>query len=54
MPHERLQEFVIIDYSQETVILATITKEDREEIVGVGQYGIGQDVIVPRCVCCPG
>ena len=44
MPHERLQEFVIIDYTQETVILATITKEDKEEIVGVGQYGIGQDV----------
>ncbi len=44
MPHERLQEFVIIDYTQETVIMATIGKEDREEIVGVGQYGIGQDV----------
>jgi RimJ/RimL family protein N-acetyltransferase len=44
MPHERLQEFVIIDYTQETVIMATITKEDKEEIVGVGQYGIGQDV----------
>jgi len=40
MPHERLQEFVIIDYSRELVMLATITKEDKEEVVGLGQYSI--------------
>jgi acyl-CoA hydrolase/GNAT superfamily N-acetyltransferase len=44
IPHERLQEFVIIDYTQEMVILATTGDEDKEEVVGIGQYGIGQDV----------
>ena len=44
MPHERLQEFVIIDYTQELVILATRVTGDSEEVVGIGQYGIGQDV----------
>jgi RimJ/RimL family protein N-acetyltransferase len=43
MPHERLQEFVVIDYTQEMVILATAGSEEREEVVGIGQYGIGQD-----------
>jgi acyl-CoA hydrolase/GNAT superfamily N-acetyltransferase len=43
MPHERLQEFVVIDYTQETMILATTGDEDKEEVVGIGQYGIGQD-----------
>jgi acyl-CoA hydrolase/GNAT superfamily N-acetyltransferase len=40
MPHERLQEFVAIDYTKEMVILAVIQKEEREEVVGVGQFGI--------------
>ena len=40
MPHERLQEFVVIDYSSEIVILAVIQTEETEEIVGVGQYSI--------------
>jgi len=44
MPHERLQEFVVIDYTQELVILATVGKEENEEVIGIGQYGIGQDV----------
>jgi acyl-CoA hydrolase/GNAT superfamily N-acetyltransferase len=44
MPHERLQEFVVIDYTQELVILATRGTEDNEEVIGVGQFGIGQDV----------
>ncbi len=44
MPHERLQEFVVIDYSQEMVILATTGSEGQEKVVGIGQYGIGQDV----------
>lgn len=44
MPHERLQEFVVIDYTQEMVILATRGTEDNEEVIGIGQYGIGQDV----------
>ncbi len=44
MPHERLQEFVVIDYMQELVILAIRVSGDTEQVVGIGQYGIGQDV----------
>lgn len=40
IPHRQLQEFVIIDYTQEIVILATIKQEHKEIILGVGQYGI--------------
>ena len=40
MPHERLQEFVVIDYTAEMVILATVEQEGREIVVGVGQFGI--------------
>jgi acyl-CoA hydrolase/RimJ/RimL family protein N-acetyltransferase len=43
MPHERLQEFVIIDYSSEMVILAVTKKDEKEIVAGVGQYGINQD-----------
>jgi RimJ/RimL family protein N-acetyltransferase len=38
MPHERLQEFVVIDYSKEVSILATIFQGEKEVIVGIGQY----------------
>jgi len=44
MPHERLQEFAVIDYTQEMVIVATVGEQEKEEVVGVGQYGIGQDI----------
>ncbi len=40
MPHERLQEFVVIDYTAEMVILAVVTVDERDVVVGVGQYGI--------------
>ena len=41
MPHERLQEFVVIDYTKEIVILATVKDENnREKVIGVGQYSI--------------
>jgi acyl-CoA hydrolase/RimJ/RimL family protein N-acetyltransferase len=40
MPHERLQEFVIIDHTKEMVILATVRDEEAEKAVAVGQYGI--------------
>jgi RimJ/RimL family protein N-acetyltransferase len=43
MPHERLQEFVVIDYSKEIVILAMLDDPAQKEIIGVGQYGIQQD-----------
>ncbi|MFX0063036.1 MAG: GNAT family N-acetyltransferase [Candidatus Hermodarchaeota archaeon] len=43
MPHERLQEFVVIDYTRELVILATLEQPNKEEIVvGIGQYGIDE------------
>ncbi len=44
MPHERLQEFCVIDYTREVVILATTQQEELETVVGVGQYGIAEDM----------
>ncbi|HTY81836.1 MAG TPA: GNAT family N-acetyltransferase [Dehalococcoidales bacterium] len=38
MPHERLQEFVVIDYSKEISIVATIFQGEKEIIIGIGQY----------------
>lgn len=43
MPHERLQEFVVIDYTKEIVILAVAGSEETETVVGVGQYGIDEN-----------
>jgi acyl-CoA hydrolase/GNAT superfamily N-acetyltransferase len=42
MPHERLQEFVIIDYTKEMVILATVKEAEMEKVASVGQYGINE------------
>jgi len=42
MPHERLQEFVVIDYSKEMVILAIKEEGPREIVLGVGQYAIDE------------
>ena len=42
MPHERLQEFVVIDYTREMVILAVIGEPGQEKVIGVGQYGIDE------------
>jgi len=38
MPHERLQKFVIIDYTKEMVILALLEREGTGIVAGVGQY----------------
>jgi RimJ/RimL family protein N-acetyltransferase len=43
MPHERLQEFVIIDYTKEMAILATVRDGEKEEIAGLGQYTINAE-----------
>ena len=43
MPHERLQEFVIIDYSSEMVILAIADVDGIQTVVGVSQYGMEPD-----------
>jgi len=40
MPHERLQEFVVIDYTKEMIILAINKKDKKDEILGLGQYSI--------------
>jgi acyl-CoA hydrolase/RimJ/RimL family protein N-acetyltransferase len=40
MPHERLQDFVVIDYTKEMTILAVTGEEDHETVVGMGQYAI--------------
>lgn len=40
MPHERLQEFVIIDYTKKMTILAVVRQGKKEIIVGMGQYVI--------------
>jgi RimJ/RimL family protein N-acetyltransferase len=42
MPHERLQDFVVIDYTQEMIILAFVREGDKEELVGLGQYTINE------------
>ncbi|MBI5503029.1 MAG: GNAT family N-acetyltransferase [Deltaproteobacteria bacterium] len=40
MPHERLQEFVVIDYTKELTILAVLGDAEKETVVGIGQYAI--------------
>ncbi|GAB4445349.1 MAG: hypothetical protein Fur0044_41620 [Anaerolineae bacterium] len=41
MPHERLQEFAIVDYTQSMYILAIIKEgEEKENVIGIGQYTI--------------
>jgi len=40
MPHEFLQKLVVIDYTEKMALLATLRHEEKEEIVGVGRYGI--------------
>ncbi len=42
MPHARLQEFVVIDYTSSMVILATEGGPDHETVLGVGQYGVDE------------
>lgn len=38
MPHDRLQHFVVIDYTKEMVILAVLKEEEKETVIGMGQY----------------
>ncbi|MFQ5576334.1 MAG: GNAT family N-acetyltransferase, partial [Anaerolineae bacterium] len=41
VPHERLQQFAVVDYTRDMVILATLKNgEAIEEVVGIGQYSI--------------
>lgn len=43
MPHERLQDFAVIDYRKEMYILATTKEGEREIILGLGQYWIDEE-----------
>lgn len=43
MPHERLQEFVVIDYTKEMIILAVIEEGKKTEVAGIGEYYIEED-----------
>lgn len=38
MHHDRLQPFVVIDYTKEMVILAALQQQEKEMIVGMAQY----------------
>jgi acyl-CoA hydrolase/RimJ/RimL family protein N-acetyltransferase len=40
MPHERLQQFIAIDYTQQLVILAILSQGEKEIIIGIGQYAL--------------
>lgn len=43
MPHERLQGFVVIDYTKAMIILAVLQHKGKEEVIGLGQYDINED-----------
>jgi len=42
MHHDRIQSFVVIDYTGEMVILAVVQGEEKEQIVGMAQYTIDE------------
>jgi acyl-CoA hydrolase/GNAT superfamily N-acetyltransferase len=42
MPHEMLQRFAVVDYSEKMIILATLEQNERETILGLGQYEINR------------
>ena len=42
MPHERLQNFVIIDYTKELVLVVVMGDPTNQFIAAVGQYGIDE------------
>jgi acyl-CoA hydrolase/GNAT superfamily N-acetyltransferase len=45
MPHERLQDLVIIDYTREVAILVFMTHDEKKELIlGVGRYYIDPDM----------
>jgi len=45
MPHKRLQDFVVVDWSRKMEILAVIKEKEREKetIIGLGQYELNPD-----------
>jgi len=43
MPHERLQNFVVIDYTKEVVLVVIKGGESNQYVAAVGQYGIDEN-----------
>jgi acyl-CoA hydrolase/RimJ/RimL family protein N-acetyltransferase len=43
MPHQELQEIVVLDPTKGMAIVATTRKEAKEEVLGLAQYGIGEN-----------
>jgi len=43
MPHSRLQEFVIIDYTKQMSILAVIQEGEKEVAISLGQYLVDEE-----------
>ncbi len=43
MPHSRIQNFVAVDYSRDMVILALLTRGERETVIGLAQYSRNED-----------
>jgi acyl-CoA hydrolase/RimJ/RimL family protein N-acetyltransferase len=43
MPHSRLQEFAVIDYTKQMSILAVIKEDEKEVAIGLGQYIVNAD-----------
>ena len=44
MPHERLQEFGVVDYANSMMILAIVEGDAKETIAAIGQYEINEKV----------
>jgi acyl-CoA hydrolase/RimJ/RimL family protein N-acetyltransferase len=44
MPHKRLQDFTVVDYTRKMEILATIPGKEKETIIGLGQYEPNSDM----------
>jgi acyl-CoA hydrolase/GNAT superfamily N-acetyltransferase len=45
MPHKLRQDFVVIDYTKELIILATIMVEQKELVVGIGQISKNENTL---------
>jgi acyl-CoA hydrolase/RimJ/RimL family protein N-acetyltransferase len=43
MPHEQLQEFTVIDYTREMVILAVVDTGGQDLVVGLAEYYLAED-----------
>ncbi|MBN1533223.1 MAG: GNAT family N-acetyltransferase [Spirochaetes bacterium] len=43
--HRLLQDFVVVDYTTQMVILAILEEEARERVVGIGQYKTDRDTL---------